>query len=280
MELCRNMKPSHMHVDPLRHEDLDDFLLIAASEGWICDRWEFDFLLAVFPAGCLVARLDGEAVAFVTSVKYADSGWVGNLIVRRDLRRTGIGSLLLKEVLAILAGAGTRTVWLTASEQGRPLSERLGFVACDAIKRWHGWGSAGECRRPAPVPLTKIVELDRAGWGDRRETLLAATAGRGWVEGDDHGFLVVQPHADGMQIGPWGGIGQQGAAALLDGALTRTGRGKRVFLDAPAGNVKGAALLHGRGFTICGSTVLMYLGEKPAYSPGFVFALASMGGMG
>src|SRR5512147_3174250 len=130
-----------MDIDFFRNEDVDTFLALAAEEQWICGRWELDFLLRRFPDGCLAARLDDGPIAFVTAMKYGESGWIGNLVVRDDQRGKGIGSGLMVKSLQTLMDAGARTVWLTASEKGRPVYEGLGFRAIDRIGRWFGKGS-------------------------------------------------------------------------------------------------------------------------------------------
>jgi len=269
-----------VNIDWFRHEDVDAFLELAAAEGWICDRWEFDFLLETFPQGCLVERANGRAVAFVTSVKYGRSGWIGNLLVREELRGKGIGAILMKEALNSLVEAGAETVWLTASEQGKRIYERLGFVAIDTIKRWTGMGRGGDMADLRGTSTAQMVNLDHAGWGDRREAIITAVAERGTVCGGYDGFLVAQPSAVGVQLGPWGCSSREAAAKHLDKGLAGAGAGVRVFLDVPVRNVAASALLYARGFRVEGTTTLMYLGNKPAYDPERVYALASMGSMG
>jgi ribosomal protein S18 acetylase RimI-like enzyme len=68
------------------------------------------------------------------------------------------------------------------------------------------------------------------------------------------------------------------ARQLLDRVLIG-GEGD-LFLDVPAGNLAAAALLKSRGFTVKGKSALMYLGARPLYLPGNIYALASMGSMG
>jgi ribosomal protein S18 acetylase RimI-like enzyme len=269
-----------MNIDWFRHEDVDPFLELAAAEGWICDRWEFDFLLRTFPQGCLVERANGRAAAFVTSIKHGRSGWIGNLLVREELRGKGSGAALMKEALNSLAEAGAETVWLTASGQGRSIYERLGFVAIDTIKRWTGQGRAGDVAASRGISTARMVNLDHAGWGDRREAIIAAVAERGTVCGEYDGFLVAQPSAVGIQLGPWGCSSREAAAKHLDKALATAGAGTRVFLDVPVRNVAASALLSARSFRVNGTNTLMYLGHTPLYDPERVYALASMGSMG
>lgn len=269
-----------MRIDLFRNEDVDDFLLLAAAEGWICERWELDFLFGAFPHGCFVAREGDSPVGFITAIKYRKSGWIGNLIVRPELRGNGIGCTLMKTVLATLAEAGARTVWLTASADGRPVYERLGFVEVDAIKRWCGTVSCGGEPARDDVHMADMLAVDMAGWGDMRSVILEEVANRGTTLACNGGFLMSQPCGDALQIGPWGVAGRETAAWLFARALAQAPAGTRVFLDVPVRNVAAASLLHAAEFTIRGSTALMYLGERPAYNPTHIYALASMGSMG
>jgi GNAT superfamily N-acetyltransferase len=268
-----------MRIDLFRHDDIDGFLAFAAEEGWICGRWEFDFLLPSFPQGCLVAKEAEFPIGYVTSIKYGESGWVGNLLVRKECRGKGIGTALMKQALAALSEAGTETAWLTASREGKPIYESLGFTAVDVVNRWVGEGIGGKVPIREALSRAEILAIDQAGWGDRRDALIDVVRGRGQVWGSRDAFLVSQPCADGIQLGPWGGM-DRGALLLLDDALIAAGRGTRVFLDAPIRNTGQTSLLLGMGFSIRGSTVLMCRGEAPAYEPERVFALASMGSMG
>ena len=133
-----------MLIDRFRHGDMDAFFVFAAREGWICDRWEFDFLLNTFPDGCLVGRSAGKPAGFVTSVKYEKSGWIGNLVVTEEMRGRGLGRALMTRALAALQSVETETVWLTASAAGQPLYGKLGFRAIDEIRRWVGSGNGNQ----------------------------------------------------------------------------------------------------------------------------------------
>ncbi len=269
-----------MHISQFTYEDIAAFMVLADGEGWICENWEFEFLLRTFARGCLVAKEGNVPVAFITSIKYGTSGWIGNLVVRRELRGRGIGSTLLKKALALLAEAGARTVWLTASTDGKPVYKRLGFVEIDEIKRWCGTvNSKGEPKGDVPS-MADVMAIDTAGWGDSRQSIIEEVTRRGTILGRTGGFLVKQPCGDDFQFGPWGAEERQTAAWIFSAALAQVGPGARIFLDVPVGNVDAAAILHSAGLAIRGSTTLMCLGERPVYDPARIYALASMGSMG
>lgn len=259
-------------------DDIPSFLALAEAEQWLSDQWELEYLWRSFPAGCLACRANGKPVAFITALRHDRSGWIGNLIVHESWRRHGIGSALLNRALTALEAAGTETVWLTASADGKGLYERLGFIPIDSVSRWQGQGFPRTTGTNAA--LTEMLSIDTAGWGDRRESLLQMTCQRGATVSDRTGFLVLQPWEHGRQIGPWGATTARNASKLLLQCLDLYRDDCKLFLDVPDGNSVAATLLTDAGFKRVSSTTLMYRGISPRYAPQCIFSLASMGSMG
>lgn len=268
-----------MEIRLFRQGDIPAFLALAAAEGWVSDPWEFSFILDAFPRGCLAVD-EGRAVAFVSAVRYTNSGWIGNLIVAEDMRGRGYGSRLMRRALDELLAAGVETVWLTASEQGRPLYEKMGFREIDSVVRWRGIATGGGDGGGGVVTLHDCIALDRSGWGDDRSALIAAVTSRGMSFGNRGGFVVMQPCSAGFQAGPWAAVDAGVAEGLLVRALSSLREGAQVLLDAPASNADATRILTGAGYETVGRTVLMYRGSPPAYVPGRIFALATMGSIG
>lgn len=264
--------------EPFTAADIPPLLLLAKGEGWLSDRWEFDFLLQCFPQGCFVCREDGHPLGYVTSISYGRSGWIGNLMVYPEARRRGVGKKLMLAAISALQRNGAATVWLTASDQGAELYLKLGFTAIDMVNRWTGRAALKSPVRSAPFEMESVRAIDRVGWGDWREALLRVTCGRGLLHTSSSGFLCCQEGMIGTQIGPWGALTGTQARQLLDQALA-TGN-ENTFLDVPSGNLVAPSLLSKLGFAIQGSNILMYLGDDPLYHPGNIYALASMGSMG
>lgn len=274
-----------MTIEPFRADDIAVFLKIAAAEKWVADPWELDFLLAVFPEGCLCVRdNDGKGIAFVSSLRHEKSGWIGNLIVAEEFRGMGLGEALFRKALEALQTAGVGTFWLTASKMGRSLYERYGFSSIDSIARWVGtgrqrhasYGKHDESFNIAP----SVISIDSHSWGDRRERLLAATMDRGWAVPAESGFIVVQLCGEALQLGPFSALDSDTAEVLFETALRTIPLGTKVFLDAPVSNRSALRLFNRKGMRIAGRNELMYSGVKPDYRPEMLYGLATMGSCG
>lgn len=266
-----------MQISTFSPEDIHPFLALAKDEGWISTRRELAFLLEHSPEGCLVCHEADHPVGFVTALRHSRSGWIGNLLVGSGFRGRGIGTALFKQATELLLRNHVSTIWLTASQAGRPIYERSGFRCCDQVRRWERPGQ--EPSRPtAPAAiLPDWQEIDYLGWGDARNALLVHAATEGTAVGAEEGFLIVQRLGDGQQIGPFGALNSSTAEQLLDQALHDAGR---ILLDAPSSNRAASRLLTSRGFTVSSEVDLMYAGQPPAYHPEHIFGLASMGSMG
>jgi ribosomal protein S18 acetylase RimI-like enzyme len=275
-----------MKIEPFRTDDIVSFLQLAATENWVAEPWEFEFLLSEFSQGCFTARKDnGEITGYVTSLRHERGGWIGNLIVDGNYRGRGIGEKLFTRSLEALRSAGVETVWLTASKSGQALYEKHSFKSVDTIIRWVGTGrqchtvherSCGIHSVGSPL----VGSIDCRAWGDRREALLAATVGRGTLLHEDSGFVVIQPCGNAQQFGPFTALDSDTAECLLDAALHRIPLGSKIYLDSPASNRAALRMFNRRRLRIAGTTELMYAGLCPDYRPELLYGLATMGSCG
>lgn len=257
----------------------ESFLCAAQTEGWITGRQEIEFLLSAYPEGCLVALSGGRPAGFITAIRYAKSAWIGNLLVLPEHRCRGIGRALMRQVLHGLDLSGCETVWLTASAEGAHLYLTLGFTQIDRVQRWRGFGTAlghgMNCFYSAAV-----AAVDGMGWGDNRRLIFEAFPENCSSVTAHDGFIVCTPGNEGLHIGPWGAVSRKAAADLLGDALVGDGTDGEIFLDAPESNHAAGELLSARGFSVAGSTLLMYRGREPRYNAEYVYSLASMGSYG
>ncbi len=274
-----------MRIEPFRTDDIAPFLMLAAAENWVAEAWEFEFLLSTFARGCFAARDDNnESIGFVTSLLHERSGWIGNLIVAETQRGQRIGERLFTTALAALRTEGAETVWLTASTAGQALYEKHGFRGIDTILRWVGTGGQRHAVQASHTDNTSshasVSGIDCQAWGDRRDTLLTKTVGRGRLLLEDAGFAVVQPCHEARQFGPFSALDAGTAGRLFENAVSTVALGTRFLVDAPASNRSALRLFNRKKMRIAGSNTLMYAGKKPEYRPELLYGLATMGSCG
>src|SRR5215813_3224214 len=101
---------------------------------------------------------EGSAAGAVCCISFGATGWIGALGVAPEARRRGIGRALTEAAVARLRERGAETVMLFATDMGRPLYERLGFVIEGAATAWRG--NAGAI--PTGVDVRRLREDDRA----------------------------------------------------------------------------------------------------------------------
>lgn len=98
--------------------------LLASALAWERGR------IFVIRAGSLEAHpTEADWLAATTSAIAAGPvGVIGNVGVRPEYRRLGLGRLLTAHAVAWQRSQGVRTAWLDATPSGRPLYQKLGFT--------------------------------------------------------------------------------------------------------------------------------------------------------
>ena len=120
-------------IEPLAHDDIDDVL--ALEEAAFTNPWTRAMYLAELENSsvsyCFLARdAERRAVGFCSFWRVLDELHINNLAVLPQLRRTGIGSMLLTFVLkqGVELGAKRATLEVRRSnEAAKALYERFGF---------------------------------------------------------------------------------------------------------------------------------------------------------
>jgi GNAT superfamily N-acetyltransferase len=232
--------------------------------GWNQTEADWRRFLALEPDGCFVAELGGVPAGTLTTCIFGPVAWIAMVLVDEPLRGRGLAKALLAHALAFLDGRGVRTVRLDATDLGRPLYEKLGFVVEYQLARYQGvLPDRGTAPRPpgvCPQPLVArhlegIVRLDRAVTGSDRGKLLlrllveTPSAAKAVQDGGEvTGFVLGRLGARAAQIGPCVATGDAGPVLLRD-AWWRYG-GRRVFGDIPTGNTAAVALAEAAGLAV------------------------------
>lgn len=204
---------------------------------------------------------------------------LGLVIVSPRAQGRGLGRRLVE---ALLADAAPRPVTLLATRAGRPLYDRLGFVATGGEIAQHQGEYRGtprpdpRVRLAVPGDIPAIDRLDAAAFGAGRRAVLddLMAAGRTVVlvhGGTVTGFAVERPFGRGAVVGPVVAAGEDDAIALFD-ALARPGF---LRVDLPADAARFAAHASAAGLAFDSASPVMTLGAVPAPAgPPRIFALA------
>ncbi len=211
------------------------------------------------PAAWLLAVVQGAPVGTVAAVDYGRFAYVGDMVVRPEMQRQGIGMMLMTRLLAQLDARGTPAVLLDASQEGAPMYRKLDFSEVDRALIFE----QSEVATPAFMPtnvhrmrasdLAVISAWDAPRFGANRARvlaqMLAAFPERAFVvEGEERvptGYLFAQLR----RVGPWVAERPQDAEALLEAALALSFDGApRVIV--PGMNRAAGELLQRYGFRL------------------------------
>jgi GNAT superfamily N-acetyltransferase len=250
--------------------DLPLGMRLKEQAGWNQIEADWRRALALEPDGCVVAELDGRPVGTTTTCVFGPVAWVAMVLVDAAVRGRGVGTALMRHALAFLDGRGIRSVRLDATPLGRPLYEKLGFVAQFELTRYAGMPSAVSAvealDQPQPADLGAVLALDRHVTGTDRSQLLRHLFAerpddlRLARHGDRiEGFITARPGATAVMIGPCVGSARAGPRLLAGAWLAH--QGQRVFFDVPIANRPAVQLAEAHSFTVQRPLLRMGRGE-------------------
>jgi GNAT superfamily N-acetyltransferase len=235
-----------IHIRTMTAADVPTGMRLRSQAGFNQTEADWRRFLDLEPDGCFVAELDGEPVGTVTNCVFGSVGWIAMLLVDQRVRGRGIGTRLTEHALAYLDGRGVRTARLDATPRGRPIYEKLGFVAEYELARMEGAAAGGQSHEsviatPADQ-LEAVIELDQAVTGTKRRRLIE----RLYRERPDAmcvfrvrdrivGYLTLRDGASSTQIGTGVARSDEAGRALGDVAIAACA-GRPVFVDIPTDN--------------------------------------------
>lgn len=210
---------------------------------------------------------------------FGTTGWIGALGVVPRARGRGVGAALTEACVEWLRDRGAETVLLHATDQGRPVYERIGFAAEGRSRAWRG-GPAhpppGELVRPLRAGDREAVRaLDERVTGERRDAVLDAIRPLSGLAAERDGVLRGY-----LLASPWGA----GPAVLADDeacglALLSAARGATQgpsILTLPDANAAGVAALEGWGFRAVNHAERMRLGPALPWEPRHLFGMYNL----
>lgn len=255
-------------VDRLRKDDLDGALRLSTQAGWNQTPADWLRLLDLFPEGCFAGRENGALVATSTLASYGDRvHWIGMVLVDEACRGRGYGGTMLARTVERGRELGG-TVGLDATDLGRSVYLKQGFVDVAPIDRWSGVLSATADDRDIGLAdrstFDAIARLDRESCGADRGDFLLHLMNEPEVFGvaADQGFAFLRPGRTCAHVGPMVAEDDAVAGRLLS-RLARLSGGKPVLVDAlrSAGTSR---LLEAAGLSIVRRLTRMTLGIAKA----------------
>jgi GNAT superfamily N-acetyltransferase len=248
-----------LRIRTMAETDVDLGMQLKNQAGWNQTEADWHRFLALEPAGCFVAEWKGQAVGTTTTSVFGDVGWIAMVLVHNDFRHRGIATRLVQHALDYLESQGVATARLDATALGRPVYERMGFLAERELARFEGTAAARETdvRVAAfrPEDRAAIVRLDERMTATPRRRLIerlldesARDTAVFWKEESLHGFVMLRLGTRATQIGPAIALSNDGGSALCNWASRRC-RGQAVFIDVPLENASALAWARGHGLT-------------------------------
>lgn len=221
---------------------------------------------------------DGSPAGAVCCVSFGATGWIGALGVAPEARRHGLGRALTEAAVGRLHDRGARTVLLFATDMGRPLYERLGFVIEGAATAWRGTAGAiptgVEIRRLREDDREAVSALDHGATGEDRVNLLEALHPLAGVaaerDGTLAGWAAKAPYGAGIAICA---ADDEAGVALMAAAATGPAPSTLVVPDA---NAAAMANLRRWGFRAANAGERMRLGPPVAWRPERQFGLFNL----
>ena len=208
------MNAAEFQLRAMTTADVDAAVQLALAQGWRNRSLFYEFVLRVPAAQALVGVVDGRVVATGLATVNGPVGWLGAIIVSAEFRGRGFGRAMTEELMRRLRAAGCETLSLEATDQGRPMYERMGFRLAT---RYHQLQADHLDERPLPPPgahvrplrradLPAVCALDRLATAEDRSAALEVLAeAGGWAldrDGSLAGFLLPAERAYGVVIAP------------------------------------------------------------------------------
>lgn len=210
--------------------DLPAALELSEQAGWNQTADDWRMLIDLAPEGCLAIEVDGELAATTTLLCYGlRLAWIGMVLTKKSYRGRGFARRLLTRALSLADEMAIETVKLDATDQGRPLYEKMGFRSEQAVERWTRPGTGGTTGTTDPVGERPSEEetwrvADHRAFGADRSELLERLARRGqrpFVM--DGSYWLTRPGRYSHYLGPSVCDGPRTARALIERALPTAG---------------------------------------------------------
>ena len=165
-----------MIIRLMNEHDLSFAAESTAAEGWASETREvIESLMAYHPGGCFIAEENGQRIGMIVALPYRTTGFLGELIVRKDARGKMVGPRLFHHAIQYLQDRGIDSIYLDGVEAATPYYAHVGFRRICRSLRFIGpiEGRAHSSVRPMRAQdLDAVLSMDREAFGDDRRFFL------------------------------------------------------------------------------------------------------------
>jgi ribosomal protein S18 acetylase RimI-like enzyme len=270
------MTDSGVVMRKLTASDIPSAMELSAEAGWNQTAEDWRTLIELSPDGCLGIELDGELASTTTLLCYGQClAWIGMVLTKIRYRGRGFARRLLTEALGLADQMRIETVKLDATDQGRPLYEKLGFRFEQAVERWWRTGDAGVAGTGTINQSRSQVweELDLRAFGTDRKELLSRLARRNPPLSIGNSFVFTRPGRLGWYLGPCVCDTAASARVVLERALQDSAAGGWSW-DLLCENTDAVALARALNFSPKRHLTRMVRGKGLRAAEEMVFAIA------
>ncbi|WP_028549957.1 GNAT family N-acetyltransferase [Paenibacillus sp. UNC451MF] len=270
-------------IRPMQWSDLDAVGQLR-PEGWGDILPPIIFYLNDPACMTFVAERADRIIGVANGTDWGQTGWVGPIIVDASSRGQGLGSLLTKTIMEGLQAKGCRTLLLIATEFGKPVYEKLGFIGdsrycflkAEQQADFEAYSGSIPLRAAHPSDLPMLSELDQRAAGERRISVLEKLLQNngGWVvpREDGSGIRGYYLHGAPWGSGPIVAEDEEAGCRLLQQAFVVE---KHLSAGVSEHNHKAIEYLQRIGFTIVTYADRMVLGEHPVWHPDMIYSRIS-----
>lgn len=261
----------------LTASDIPTAVQLSTEAAWNQTAEDWRTLIELTPDGCLAIQVDGELASTTTLLCYGQRlAWIGMVLTGMRYRGRGFAHRLVTDALGLADEMKIETVKLDATDQGRPLYEKLGFRCEQAVERWWRKGETHHCGANATDPQASQDgwrDLDPRLFGADRTELLSKLARRDppLLLGDS--YLFRRPGRVTSYLGPCVAETSARAQALIERAL-QAGGSDGWSWDLLCSNVRAVALARALDFTPKRHLTRMVRGKEQRSKVEAIYAIA------
>lgn len=240
--------------------DIPGIIDLSISVNWDYDEYEIG---TVMSSGKIFGfkNAEGKIVSSAAIIPYENNlASIGMVIVHNDYRGLGLGKQATQQCIDFVSS--DTPVMLIATEEGKPLYEKMGFRVVDSVHKY--LCETYEAYPPSDNSsifieefnerdFIEIVDLDKAGFGAKRSKFLhhrinqskqciVARDTKGNIIG--YGISILGPI--NLIVGPIVAPDSQTAVLLID--QLATGHQGKLRIDVPSGNLDFMLSLEDKGF--------------------------------